>query len=340
MSASLSAPLVIQKPRALVTDLPRAAGFMVAAAFLFAVMSVAIKLLSHSLPNAMVVFLRSALSLPLLLPSVLRHGIARLRTRHWREHALRGTIGMGAMYCFFFAIAKLGLAEALLLNYSLPLFIPLVERTWLREPTPRGIWKPLGIGLLGLVLILKPGLALFRPAALIGVLGAMFAATAQVGVRRLSLTESVTTIVFYFAVSSTLIALGPAIANWVTPRRADVPMIALLVVCGTVAQVFMTRAYQLAPAARVGPFIYASVAFAAGFDWWVFARHPDLSSSLGTALIVVAGVLALRTRRSTALEQLVTSSGSGAEGNSGEISANDVAQPVSIEHQATRSGSE
>jgi drug/metabolite transporter (DMT)-like permease len=247
---------------------------------------------------------------------------------------------MGAMYCFFFAIAKLGLAEALLLNYSLPLFIPLVERTWLGEPTPRGIWKPLGIGLLGLVLILKPGLGLFRPAALVGVLGAVFAATAQVGVRRLSLTEPVMTIVFYFAISSTLIALGPALASWVTPRAADLPMIALLVVCGTIAQLCMTRAYQLAPAARVGPFIYASVAFAAGFDWWVFARRPDLTSSFGTALIVVAGVLALRSRRSAALEQLVTSGGGGPDGNAGEVAADDVAQPVPIEQQATSSSSE
>lgn len=270
---------------------------MVAAALLFALMSVMVKLLSHSLPNAMVVFLRSALSLVVLLPPILRRGIGKLHTRHVREHLVRGGVGMAAMYCFFFVIAKLGLAEALLLNYSLPLFIPLVERAWLGEPTPPGIWRPLAIGMLGLVLLLKPGLGLFQPAALVGVLGAMFAATAQVGVRRLTLTDSVTNIVFYFAVCSSAIALVPALLAWVTPSAGQLPLVIAMVASGTTAQLMMTRAYQLAPAAQVGPFIYASVAFAALFDWLLFARHPDGLSSIGTALVIAAGILALRRGR-------------------------------------------
>jgi drug/metabolite transporter (DMT)-like permease len=67
-----------------------------------------------------------------------------------------------------------------------------------------------------------------------------------------------------------------------------------MVVSATVAQLMMTRAYQLAPAAQVGPFIYSSVAFAALFDWLLFARQLDLLTCLGTPLIVTAGILALR----------------------------------------------
>jgi drug/metabolite transporter (DMT)-like permease len=269
---------------------------MLGAALLFAVMSAMVKLLSHALPNAMIVFLRSGLSFLVLLPPILRRGPGELRTRHWKEHVVRGVVGMAGMYCFFFVISQMGLAEALLLNYSLPLFIPLVERVWLGEPTPRGIWKPLGIGLCGLVLILKPGMALFRPAALVGVVGAVFAATAQVGVRRLTLNESVPKIVFYFSVSSTLIALGPALLTWTTPQLVELPVILAMAASGTLAQLAMTRAYQLAPAAHVGPFFYGSVVFAALLDWIIFARHPDALSTIGTALVIVAGILALRGR--------------------------------------------
>jgi len=308
MTPSPALPLNQENPPILpVTNLPRAAAFMVGAAFLFALMSVMVKVLSHSLPNAVVVFLRCGLSLVVLLPPILRRGLGRLRTQHVREHLVRGTVGMAAMYCFFFAIAKLGLAEALLLNYSLPLFIPLVERAWLGEPTPPGIWRPLAIGMLGLVFILKPGLGLFQPAALVGVLGALFAATAQVGVRRLTLTESVTTIVFYFSICSTLIALGPALFAWVTPAASALPVILAMVAAGTAAQLMMTRAYQLAPAAQVGPFIYGSVAFAALFDWLLFSRHPDGLSSFGTALVVAAGILALRGSRNGRRGPTVTS---------------------------------
>ena len=277
--------------------MPRAAAFMVGAAFLFALMSVMVKLASHSLPNAVVVFLRGGLSLVVLLPPIARRGLRHLRTAHLREHVVRGTVGMAAMYCFFYGIAKLGLAEALLLNYSLPLFIPLVERAWLGEPIPTGVWKPIGIGMAGLVFILKPGVGLFQPAALVAMLGAVFAATAQVGVRRLTRTESVTKIVFYFGFSSTLIALGPALLVWVTPQLETWPILVAMVASGTAAQLMMTRAYQLAPAAQVGPFIYGSVAFAALFDWLIFAKHPDAFSSIGTALVISAGVLALRGKR-------------------------------------------
>jgi drug/metabolite transporter (DMT)-like permease len=312
MTPALARSVNTEKPRLEpVTNLPRAAAFMVAAALLFALMGVMVKSLSHSLPNAMVVFLRSALSLVVLLPPILRRGVGRLRTLHLREHIVRGTVGMAAMYCFFFVLAKLGLAEALLLNYSLPLFIPLVERAWLGEPTPRGIWRPLALGMLGLILILKPGLGLFQPAALVGVLGAVFAATAQVGVRRLTLTESVTTIVFYFSICSTVIALGPALFAWVTPSVTSIPVIVAMVASATIAQLMMTRAYQLAPAAQVGPFIYASVAFAAVFDWLLFSRHPDNASAFGTALLVTAGVLALRSRRTNPPPPLVVGDSAG-----------------------------
>ncbi len=275
---------------------------MVAAALLFALMSLMVKLLSHELPSAVVVFLRSSLSLLILLPLLRGGGASLLRTRHLKEHIVRGVVGMGAMYCFFFTIAELGLAEALLLNYSLPLFIPLVERAWLGEPTPRGIWRPLAIGMLGLVLVLKPGMALFRPAAMVGVLGAVLAATAQVGVRRLTLSESVAKIVFFFSISATLIGLGPALFAWVTPSAASSPWVLGMVACGTVAQFLMTRAYQLAPAAQVGPFIYASVVFAALLDWLVFSHRLDGPSSVGTLLVIGAGIVALRSGKRRSAE--------------------------------------
>jgi drug/metabolite transporter (DMT)-like permease len=85
----------------------------------------------------------------------------------------------------------------------------------------------------------------------------------------------------------------------VTPSANRIPLILAMVAAGTIAQLMMTRAYQLAPAAQVGPFIYGSVAFAALFDWLIFSRHPDGLSTLGTALVIAAGILALRRRQAS-----------------------------------------
>jgi drug/metabolite transporter (DMT)-like permease len=249
-----------------VSDVGRGAVFMVGAAFLFAAMGVMVQLAARTLPNAMVVFLRSSLGLLLLTPWFFGRSEVGLRTLHLKEHLLRGVLGMAGMYCFFYAIAHLRLADALLLNYSLPLFVPLVERVWLREPVPKGPGRALLLGSCGLLLILKPGLTILRPAALVGLLAAILSAMAQVGVRGLTRTEPVIRIVYYFGLVSTGISLFPALSSWLTPGAAAWPALLGLGLTATVAQLFMTRADACAPAARVGPFIYTSVVLGALFD--------------------------------------------------------------------------
>jgi drug/metabolite transporter (DMT)-like permease len=266
---------------------------MVTSAFLFAAMGVAVKTASRTLPNPMVVFLRSVMGLTFLMPWAVRVGPAGLRTAALAEHVVRGFAGLGAM-CFFYAIAHMRLADAVLLNYSLPLFMPFVAWLWLKEPIPGRLFGPLLIGFLGLVLILKPGLDLFNPVALVGVLAALFAALAQTGIRRLSLTEPTTRIVFYFALISTVFSAFPLLAAWKTPTPALWGVLLALGLFATAGQLFLTRAYAHAPAAEVGPFIYTSVVFAALFDWLVWGKLPDGLSVAGALLVVTAGILTLR----------------------------------------------
>jgi len=198
------------------------------------------------------------------------------------------------MYCFFYAIAHLRLADAVLLNYSIPLFMPLVENVWLGEPFPRRLWWPIGLGFLGIVLILKPGIGVFRPAALVAVASALFASVAQVGIRRLTRTEPIARIVFYFAALATLISAAPLPLAWTPPAGRTWLVVLALGVSATLAQLTLTRAYAYAPAARVGPFIYTAVVFAAGLDWLLWDVLPDRLAVLGALVVGAAGIAALR----------------------------------------------
>lgn len=272
---------------------------MVLAAFFFAAMSAAVKASSAEVPTAMVVFFRNWVALAVLLPWALREGRERLKTRVLKEHLVRGLFGLAAMSLFFIGLAHLRLADAVLLNYTLPLFLPAIERLWLREPIPRGLWTPLGVGFVGILLILKPGTGLFQPMALLVLLSALLAATAQVGIRRLTATESVTKIVFYFAVIATAVSAPTAIAVWRSPR----PVVWVwLIACGALAtagQIFLTRAYAGSPAARVGPFLYTSVVFSGLLDWAIWGVLPDALFLVGALVVVSAAVLALRLQRET-----------------------------------------
>jgi drug/metabolite transporter (DMT)-like permease len=282
-------------------SLRRGALLMVASALLFAGMGLGVKIASASLPNTMVVFFRSAVGLAVLLPLLPRLGRRGLATRHLGEHLVRSLAGLAAMYCFFFAIARMRLADAVLLNYSLPLFMPVIARVWLREAIPPRLWRSLALGFMGVALILKPGLSLFNSVALVGLAAAVLAALAQVGVRRLTETEPVTRIVFYFGLISTFVSAVPLVRSWRTPAPALWGTLLAVGVFATIAQLFMTRAYAHAPAAQVGPFIYAAVPFAAAFDALLFGLWPDALSVAGAVLVCAAGISTLR-RMSTSPE--------------------------------------
>jgi drug/metabolite transporter (DMT)-like permease len=267
---------------------------MIASAFLFALMGAGIKVAARTLSNTQVVFFRCALGLLVLLPWMAPLGLAGVRTTRWREHLVRGLAGLGAMYCFFYALGHMRLPDAILLNYSLPLFMPFVEALWLGEPIPRRLWGPVGVGFAGIVLILKPGLALFQPVALVGLLAALFASVAQVGIRQLTRTEPVARIIFYFGVVSTMVSALPMIGSWPMPRAGEWWLLVAIGVLATAGQLFLTSAYGHAPAARVGPFIYSSVVFAGLLEWALWKSIPDVLAITGMVLVAAAGVLALR----------------------------------------------
>ncbi len=271
---------------------------MVTSAVLFAAMAAAVRLASEQLPNAPIVFFRHFLMLVFLLPWAARQGRKALRTNHFGGHVIRALAGLSAIACYFYAIARLRLADAVLLNQSMPLFIPLVERAWLRERIPPRLWGVLLLGFVGLLLILRPGTGVFDPAALVGLASAVLSSVAQVGVRRLTHTEPVTRIVFYFGLVASAAALPPAVFFWRWPTLVSWGALLLVGIFATAGQLTLTRSYVYAPATRVGPFLYAGPIAAALLDWLFWGVLPDLLFVIGALVVIVSAILALQIRTS------------------------------------------
>jgi len=263
------------------------------AAASFAAMGALIKMVSADLGNPMVVFFRNLFGLVFLGPWLLRLRPRGLTTRRFGLHLLRVMAGLSAMYCFFWAIPRLHLSEAVLLNYSAPLFIPFVAYLWLGERVSRSVALAVVIGFVGIALILKPTPALFVPAGGVALLAGFLAAVAMTGIRRLSGTEPATRIVFYFTVLGTALSAPPLIWYWQTPSLLQLGQLAGIGAFASAGQLLMTRGYGLAPAAQVGPFIYTSVVFAGLYGWALWGERPDLFSAAGMLLVMVAGGLAM-----------------------------------------------
>ena len=274
-------------------NLRRGALFAVLAAAAFALMAAGVKTASTLVRSELIVFFRSAVGLLVLLPWLLHHGMGAVRTKRLAGHLWRAAFGVCAMYAFFYALAHLHLAEAILLTYSTPLFIPFIAWAWIREPPPPVIFLAVALGLAGIVLIAQPeaGVAV-SPASVAGVLSGVSAAAAMVSIRRIADTEPAPRVVFYFSALSTLISAVPLLWSWSPVSGATLALLVGIGVLATLGQLCLTRAYALAPAARIGAFTYVAVVFGGLLGWALWQERPDASSLSGMALVVACCLLA------------------------------------------------
>jgi drug/metabolite transporter (DMT)-like permease len=277
--------------------------FILLAEWFFASMGAAVKLVTAELPSEMAVFMRNLFGLALMIPLVWRCGLSGLKTGILHIHLLRSVAGVSAMYCFFYALSQLQLADGMLLKMTAPLFMPLIALLWLGESLRKHILIALGIGFFGVVLVLNPP-GEFKRIALIGLLGGALASLAKVSLRRLGHSEPSVRVVFYFALLSTLISILPMFWHWQTPNPQQWGLFALVGLMGTLGQLFLTRGYAIASAGSVSPFTYASVLFGALYGYLFWDETISLQFIIGALLIAMAGVLALHGRqRSASLQE-------------------------------------
>ncbi|MGH1462508.1 MAG: DMT family transporter [Neptuniibacter sp.] len=256
-----------------------------------------VKQITGQLPTEVIVFARNVFGLALLMPWLLRSGFNSIQTSHLRLHIMRAVVGVTAMTCLYYSWGHLPLAEAAMIKQTAPFFIPIFAFFWLGEKVGIAVKVAIITGFAGVALILNPTEGGFNIAVLIALLGAMLGALAKVIIRRMSGTESPQRVVFYFALFSSVIAFIPAVLNWVTPNYEQIGWLILMAITSTIAQLLLSKGYGLAPAGQLGPFTYASVAFAVIFGWLIWDEILGLNSWFGLLLIFGAGFISLSGKR-------------------------------------------
>lgn len=266
---------------------------IVASEAMFASMGACVKELSVTLPNEMVVFLRNFFGLLLLSPLILRSRASLLKTKIVRLHLLRAVAGVSAMYCFFYALGNLYLADGMLLKMTAPLFMPLIAWSWLGERARRLTLMAIPVGFIGVALVISPE-GNFNWVALVGLLGGALAALAKVTVRRLGRSEPSTRVVCYFALIATPISAIPLLWAWQTPDLNQIGLGLLMGLLGATGQFFLSRGYAVASASTASPFTYFSVIFGATYGYLIWGETLSATFIVGAMLIAIAGIMALR----------------------------------------------
>lgn len=275
------------------TDTRRGLLLMLLASALFSGMALCVGLahkLEPDLPSVVASLWRSGVNLGLLF--VLARGNLRLLVGDGRLALwLRGLAGAAALITYFVAIPRAGLGEAAFLNQTSALWVALLGPMALGEPTDRRVWLAVAVGLGGLGLMTDP-----HPGADLGGLGfgafsGLMAALAYLAVRRAGTSNRPITLVFYFTVMATLASV---VLSWGLPGPRLPATMGLLFASGvfaTVAQLAMTRAYQLAPAAPTAATAVASPLLSALLGWLVLSQTPAPRGLVGMALVLVASVI-------------------------------------------------
>jgi drug/metabolite transporter (DMT)-like permease len=264
--------------------------YMTAAAFGFSCMNGLIRAGSGTLDPLQIVFFRNLFALLFMLPWLAGAGLEGLRTVRLPLHFGRAAIGLSAMCCWFYSVALLPLAQAVALNFTVPLFATAGAALVLGETVRARRWTATVVGFLGVLVIVRPGFAEVGPASALPIVAAMLMATAALVIKSLSNTENPNAMVFYMNLFLTPMSLVPALFVWRWPDLATLAMMAGVGALATAAHLMLTRAYAKADASAVIPFHYMQLPFVALVGFAAFGELPGLWTLAGAAVIAGAAI--------------------------------------------------
>lgn len=274
-----------------------AAALLLLAEACFAGIGALVKLTSESASQAQVVFFRNFFALLVMLPWVYLQGIQILKTRRWYLHLSRATTGIISMYCFFYVISQLPLAQAMLVLLLSPFVVPIIARFWLNERPSKLTLFAIALGFVGVFIAIPvssgPGNLLMLA---IGLLSAVLVAVTKTTIRYMSDTEPAARIVFYFSLLTALISFIPVPFAWQPLPAIAWWAFAGMGVLAAVGQMAMTRAYALAPASEIGMWTYSSVVFAGLFGYLFWQEPVTMAWFAGVLIIFYAGYVTSRQR--------------------------------------------
>jgi drug/metabolite transporter (DMT)-like permease len=292
----------------------RGIGLKIISVMVFTLMALCIKSTAGQVPPGEAVFFRSFFAIPVIVAWLvwkheLRHG---LDTKNPMGHLWRGLVGTTAMGLGFTALGLLPLPEATALGYAAPILTVIFAAMFLGEQVRVFRLSAVAVGMIGVVVVLSPRLTLATVGdasklqtvgAMAAILGAVFAALAQVFVRKLVHTEATAAIVFYFSVTAAMLSLATLPFGWTMPDPLGLALLVSAGVFGGIGQILLTESYRHAEVGVIAPFEYVSMLLALGFGYAIFDETPTGRMLLGAALIAASGIFIIWRERRLGLQR-------------------------------------
>ena len=293
----------------------KAIGLKLISALLFAAMSALVRQLGDVAPIGQMVFFRSAFAiLPVVLVYAMRGELATaVRTSRPFGQLGRGLLSVGGMFTNFSALTRLPLADATAISFASPLITVALAAIILKERVRIYRWSAVVIGFAGVIVMLIPHLDIGRYAAIGGAAaaaGSMFAvisafcnAGTVIQTRRLTQSETTSSIVFYFSLVCAIAGALTLPFAWHSPTPRELVALIALGVLGGFAHILLTESYRYATASLVAPFDYTSMRWALLLGYWLFGELPDTLVYVGATIVAAAGLYVIWRERQLGLKR-------------------------------------
>jgi drug/metabolite transporter (DMT)-like permease len=286
MGGQAAAPAYRVQPR-------RAVAYMAAAVSCLAVLDAGVKALAEGYPVPQIAFLRYVIGLLFAIGVAARSvdGLGGLATRRPGGHLIRSICNLGAMLLFYYAIARMALADVVAIAFAAPIFTTILSVLLLKERVVPRRWAAVAIGFAGVLVMIQPGGGVWGLGAAFALTSALLYALTLISSRQLSLTESSHTILFYYSVVCLVVTGAVLPWQWRTPEPEDVWLFLLVGVTGTLGQFFMNQAFRFGEASMLAPLDYTALIWAAALGYVFWSEVPSPAVLAGVALVVVSTML-------------------------------------------------
>jgi drug/metabolite transporter (DMT)-like permease len=215
-----------------------------------------------------------------------------VRTTRLPLHLVRGVVLIASSLCFFSALHYLPLAEATALNYTAPMLVTLMAAWLLRERLTRARWAFVVAGLLGMLLVVRPGSEILAPAALLALGAAALYAIFQILTRKLAGENLMVLMMYPSLVGCVLLSAGmPFVRFDAWYPTADVVAFVGVGIAGTVGHLLFVQAFRRASASAIAPFTYMQLVWSTLAGWLLFSTFPDGWTLTGIVVIAGSGVV-------------------------------------------------
>jgi len=283
------------------------------AATAFSINDLGIKFLSGDYPLHQIVLFRASIGLMFTLAIFvpLDGGLSNLKTRRFGMHLIRALFVVTANTLFFMGIAALPLSEATSIFFVSPMVITLFSILFLGERVGVWRWTAVLAGLLGVLIMFRPGTSSFQLASFFPFVAAICYAALHILTRKLGTTDKASTMAFYIQLTFVFVSATVGLSfgdgrfagtgdpsvdflmrQWVWPQSTGDLMIMIgLGVASAIGGYAISQAYRLGEAATIAPFEYLSLILAIIWGITIFSEWPDVTAWIGISLIFASGLL-------------------------------------------------